>query len=437
MKHINLQTSLAVFRSHLSTTKGQRGVSAAIAMLSMVALFGAGSMAIDVSHQRNAGVELQNAADASALAGATALDGTEGGITDAVNRALATVNAFDFDSPITMARADIRFARSAADFESGAHYSETEAKISNREAGITYIRVKIPNHYIKTLFTHLLLNKNELGVTREATAGISFTGLIPPASDSPEGTLPVLANAGPGFNTLSDWVPLALLQDAVNQLPLNVKDNCGDPYKFTPGCTYRVHAGTNGLAPGDFQALAPIYDFGMGDAGSADLRTNLVRGVKYAIHPGDWITTQTGLTADAVKQGLDARFGNYLAELDASAAPPDVNVKEGITFAQYRAAVAGSADFVAPAEGTGVAFRRVIMLPIINNTEFNEGRDKVQLYDLAPFFLRTQVNDANSEIELEYLGGAWVSPHLKYDPSVAAASNGGRIRTLTKAVMYK
>jgi Flp pilus assembly protein TadG len=462
MKLFNLHTLKEAFRKRFAEQTGQRGVAMIVVMLGFVTLFGAGSMAIDLSRQRTAGVELQNAADAAAVAAATALDGTETGITDAVNRALAVVNTYDFGSTITINRNDVRFARTLDGFDTAENFNETEAKVGFREASMGYVRVKIPNHYVNTLFLNTVVGRSQMAVTREHIAGRSLTGLIPPALDAPVGTLPTLQNTGPGFNTLCDWVPLAVLQDPVNNAPLNIPtgQNSGctsgtNAYKFTPGCVYVIRAGSNGgtknsgdsgggndnntgmVSAGNFQCLAPIYPNGTADNGGSDLRINIARGVRMCIHPGDWIGTETGENSGTVKAGLNARFGDYSGGLSASTEPPDLNVMEGISFAEYRAAGPGSANFAAPQHGVGKPNRRVIMLPIINNNEFNNGRDQVRLYDMAPFFLRTKVGNGQGDITAEYIGSMYFNNTVKYDPSVPVPENGGRIRGLTRIVGYR
>jgi uncharacterized membrane protein len=159
----------------------ERGVATAVFVLGLASFLAAGVMTVDISHQITAGVELQNVADAAAMAGAAALDGTIGGITAATDRALATTttvgnnkaNAYDFDKAISLSRADVRFGVSAADLSNGGlGYSEADAKL--RADTIRFIKVKIPTHYAKGVFTKVLMGKQFLGVTRESIAAQSL-----------------------------------------------------------------------------------------------------------------------------------------------------------------------------------------------------------------------------------------------------------------------
>lgn len=426
---------------------GERGSVLPIVTLGAIAFLGAGALAIDISHQMVAGVELQNAADASARAGASALDGTQGGVKTAVDKALAMTNSYDWGSPITFARADVTFAANYSEFNgSGAGQSEATAK--THAGGIRFIKVKIPTHTVRGVFTKVTIGKTLLGVTRESVAMRTPNGVLPTSGDAPEGTPPVLSNDSV-INTVCNWVPLSALQDPANFIPLNKPPGspaCGNALKFTPGCRYVIRAGSNGndtgfVAGGNFQALAALNPDGSRmDTGGSDLRARIAGGIKFCIHPGDWIGTEPGQNSGTVKQGLNARFGDYSGGLSATTYPPDLNVKEGITYAQYRSAASGSTYFEAPDHGTGQSNRRVIIIPIINNNEFNAGRDKVRLYDLGAFFLSTKVdNGANADITAEYIGGGYDTVGAKYDPTFVPVmpDNGGRVRVISKVVTVK
>lgn len=206
-----------------------------------------------------------------------------------------------------------------------------------------------------------------------------------------------------------------------------------------------IRAGSNGngtgfVAGGNFQALAALNPDGSRmDTGGSDLRIRIAGGLKVCIHPGDWIGTEPGQNSGPVKQGLNARFGDYSGGLSATAYPPDRNVQEGITYAQYRSAASGSTYFQAPSSGTGQANRRVIIIPIINNNEFNAGRDKVRLYDLGAFFLSTKVGNGQGNITAEYIGGGYETVGAKNDPTFVPVmpDNGGRVRVISKTSTVK
>jgi hypothetical protein len=124
--------------------------------------------------------------------------------------------------------------------------------------------------------------------------------------------------------------------------------------------------------------------------------------------------------------------------LSSSLYPPDINVKEGITYDEYLTAMPGSNKFQAPSQGVGKARRRVIVIPIVNNNEFNAGRDKVRLYDLGAFFLRGKVgNGGNADVTAEYIGRGYVAPGATYTAGLTAPVNGARSRGLTLSAIVK
>lgn len=206
------------FESRLVRKAGrakERGSVLPIVTLGAIAFLGAGALAIDISHQMTAGVELQNAADASARAGASALDGTIGGIGAAVDRALAMTNSYDWGTSIAFTRADVSFAANYTEFNgSGTGQSETTAK--THAGGIRFIKVKIPLHTVRGIFTKVTVGKTMLGVTRSSIAMRTPNGVLPASADAPEGTPPVLSNDSV-INTVCNWVPLSALQDPAAQ----------------------------------------------------------------------------------------------------------------------------------------------------------------------------------------------------------------------------
>src|SRR5678815_3944667 len=74
--------------------RGSVLATSAIAMLSVLLAVGLG---IDISRMYLSKTELQNAADAAALAGVSGLNGGPTGISDAQNRATQVMNKYDFN----------------------------------------------------------------------------------------------------------------------------------------------------------------------------------------------------------------------------------------------------------------------------------------------------------------------------------------------------
>ena len=89
--------------------RAERGSILATSALGMLSLLLAVGLGVDISHLYLAKNELQNAADAAALAGASGLDFSPGGITAATDRAVAEMNKYEFDNDqVTFPRANIR-----------------------------------------------------------------------------------------------------------------------------------------------------------------------------------------------------------------------------------------------------------------------------------------------------------------------------------------
>src|SRR5258705_7888735 len=83
-------------------------VMSAIGMLSMLLAVGLG---VDISRFYLAKAELQNAADAAALAGASALNSKATGISDAVAHATQAMNKYDFNNTgVSLPDANVLFS---------------------------------------------------------------------------------------------------------------------------------------------------------------------------------------------------------------------------------------------------------------------------------------------------------------------------------------
>ena len=351
----------------------ERGSVSIISALGMVAFMLAAGLAIDVGHMYLTGTELQNAADAAAIAGASKLNGFAGGITEAVDVALITQNRFEFAKEIaTFARSDVRFGVNANDLFNGNGYDETTARgIADR---IRFIRVTIPNKAINVPFAQLALGTNTASLSRKAVAGFAA-----------------------GCETLCDSIaPLSLVQDPVTGAPLNPNPGCPNTTQFWPGCTYTVRLDSgNHISPGNYLILALT---GKGGSGVRELMAGVASG---CFKPGDEVLTKPGMTAGPVRQGWNTRFDDYSGGLSPTDFPPDLNVKEGITYAEYRSGQ--SAYFEAPSH-PGKKDRRVVIFPIVNANEYDTGRDAVHINKFAAFFLQNSIPNGNDgEIKAEFI----------------------------------
>ena len=88
--------------------KGERGSILATSALGMLSVLLAVGMGVDISRFYMAKAELQNAADASALAAVSGLNSTTKGITDATDRAVKAMNNYNFNQQgVTFPRSNV------------------------------------------------------------------------------------------------------------------------------------------------------------------------------------------------------------------------------------------------------------------------------------------------------------------------------------------
>lgn len=137
------------------------------------------------------------------------------------------------------------------------------------------------------------------------------------------------------------------------------------------------------------------------------------------------------MTAGPVKQGINTRFDDYQGGgTDPATAPPDTNIKANITYTQYMSQL--GANTVAPTH-TGIANRRVLLIPIINLSEYDQGRNEVCVSKIGAFFLKDPVPGGNGgDIRAEYVGSRITLGDGGFNPGGAPGNP-----QLTVAVLYK
>jgi Flp pilus assembly protein TadG len=373
--------------------RGERGSVLVVSAFGMLGFLLATGLCVDISHFYLVKTELQNAADAAALAGASALNSDDGGIEKAVDVAIAEMNKSEFNkNKITITRADVVFSRNL----NGTYVSETTAK--GDAANIRFVKVAIPPVGVSTSFSAPVLGSSR-NVAAEATAGMSVA-----------------------LNTFCDYIPVTAID--------------ADAVLFKPGNTYTIRRPPGGaVSPGNYQILA------IDGSGASDDRIGLGKGVRNCLGAGSVVQTKPGVSAGAVRQGLNTRFGDYGGGLDPAEYPPDENVKEDITYQDYlnqqqRIDDRLSPDaifFQPPSRGVGVRNRRVVLIPIIKESEFGNGRDLVKIDRFAAFFLQTPVGNGNGgDIKAEYIGLRTVLGRGGYDPTAGTPSP-----ELTIPVLYR
>jgi Flp pilus assembly protein TadG len=346
--------------------RNERGAVLATAALGMLALLLAVGLGVDISRFYLAKTELQNASDAAALAAVSALNSSSAGITEATDRAVATMNSYEFNkSGVVFPRSSVLFAVNL----DGPYMSEAAAK--SAPANIRFVQVTTPQAAIGVSFAAMIIG-NTKNMSATATAGMSVAP-----------------------NVFTNWIPLSVID---YDIPM------------TPGNVYTIRSGPqNSVSPGNYQILA------VAGSGSSDARIGIASGVNIPAGPGGVfaVDTKPGESSGPVRAGINSRFDEYSSQLDPVNYPPDTNIKEGITYAQYRDGTATEAP-----SHTGVPGRRIVLIPIVKQNEYNQGRDEVRFDRFGAFFLRTKAGKGNGgDIEAEYIGDRIVIGGGGYDPA--------------------
>lgn len=450
-----------------NSRRGERGSVLTYTVLSVLFLFMAIGLGVDLSHLYSVKTELQNAADAAALAGASALLlPHETNIATATDRAVDTLNKnkYNFNNEqfdAVMAKADQRALVEFAVNLEGPYFPEGSASTMNN---IRFVRVTTPTVPINVFFSIPILGLTRT-MTTSATAGLSVNS-----------------------NVFCNFVPIAVVEgafgggigwlDANGDGVKNYDDDCNPPddaetcdpnTQFCPGCKYKMVAGPGNwqdTSPGNYQAL---------DAGSGakDLKLAIAGGTTNCITSNDnaeFITeTEPGRMTGPISKGLNTRFdiyrnsdcppamncGNFgganvtiggVTKPVEEAFPPDPNIYAGAGPANPKKPPAGFAyagiwyneyltatqtppvNFKAP-NHTPTGHRREIFMPIINKSEFQPGKDDVKFTKVGKFFMNKFVDEGNNEIYVEYIGPAFGAGG--HDPS------GGNDAPVVVPVLYK
>ncbi|HKC64793.1 MAG TPA: Tad domain-containing protein [Pyrinomonadaceae bacterium] len=361
---------------------GERGSVLATATLGMLSLLLAVGLGVDISRLYLAKTELQNAADSAALAGASGLNGASSGITTAADRAVQTMNNFQFNKTgVTIPRANVLFAVNL----DGPYVSEADAQ--GVAKNIRFVQVSTSSSPISITFAGTILG-NSRNISATATAGLS----VP-------------------INIICNFIPLSVIDYDIAMMPGNI---------------YTIRAGTGGSpSPGNYQILA------VAGPGGSDVEFGIGSGVDACAEAGATyaVDTKTGITAGKVRTGINSRFDDYGgSQLDPVNYPPDTNVKENITYAQYRDGTATQAP-----THTGVPGRRLVIIPIVKLSEYDQGRNTVKFNRFGVFFLKNKVSNGNGgDLQAEYVSDIVIQGKGGYDPNGAPANN-----LLAIPVLYK
>ncbi len=191
---------------HAGSRNKERGSILAMSSVAMLAVLLAVGLGVDISRFYLSKTELQNAADAAALAGVSGLTGFAPGITEATNRAVAAMNNYNFNhTGVSFPRSNVEFA---VNLDGATYMSEGAADDAGTAANIRFVKVTTPESPVGVSFTAFVLG-NSRDMSATATAGKSVS-----------------------INVICPWLPAFIL------------DIPGDP--ITPGRTYTFR-----LEPGE------------------------------------------------------------------------------------------------------------------------------------------------------------------------------------------
>ena len=291
----------------------QRGAVAITFGLSIVVLLAMGGLVIDLGHLYIVKTELQNAADAAALAGAKDLNQAPDGITKAVAKAQAVSaqNQYNFSTSVLLDGSDSSAAIQFGPSPGGPWVSPGAA--SSSPQGLSFIRVQTGS---KTVPTYLMKVVNIANVSTFGTAVAGrFVNDVTPIGVCAVDPAVKTANytyAPPLGTGITELVEFGFRRGVTyNLFGLNPLGGPSDPYLINPVDTLASGCSTSHSSA---SFTAPFLCGGNSTVVSAG------SGLVY---------TNTGLSASAAAS-LNSRFDDYRnpSVCDPVLAPPDTNIKE-------------------------------------------------------------------------------------------------------------
>jgi Flp pilus assembly protein TadG len=371
--------------------RGERGSILTMAALSMVSLVLAAGMAIDISHFYTAKAELQNAADAAALAGASQMNSTAGGIKCAVTQATQALNKYDFKNTLTITSSNVTFAKNL----NGTYVDSATAIAAPTE--LRFIKVTLSPQPVNTTFSKLVLG-NTQNISASATAGFSvglsmnkfytaYTFIEPSTAPWVRGNVYTLdAKSGNDSSPTSYRVLSGPDAEFVVSGQIHAYGYIGSSYNI---------ANLNGTSPAGNLTAPSMCRY-------AQIGTN----TRFANSPADYAAIHPG--ANAVDE------------------PPDLITQENITYQEYTD-MQGNGVVQA---SEGMKNRRIMTVPMALNTSYNTSARTVVSERLAAFFIKKKVG-TDCTLQVEYIGAPMAVPVGTYTPGSSQMSE------LSIPVLYK
>ena len=356
-----------------------------LVVIGLAALIGVAGLALDTGHVLLNKSRLQSSLDAAALAAAKVLD-----------QSASTANATTAANSV--------FALNLA------QYPELQSAVGS---GLT-----MTTQYSATLIP-FAAGTTPARFVRASVVG--FTTRMSLASVLGIASVNVTGNAVAG--------PSPSLSEACNIVPILM---CGNPAAAAPLFGYSVGQvvalnrvpGSNPpgpeLGPGNYNLLS------LGGPGGSVLRTNFAGDYSACATINNTVTTEPGVAAGPVTQGINTRFNQYQGPVSPAAYPPDVinsaahqtsltldnsgNVIQGaitnptaaqLTFnwANYNALQPSGPYDTAPLPGGTAAFRRrEVTAPIGDCSSAINGRGSVNVLGFACLFMLQQVVNGGKHV---------------------------------------
>ena len=316
----------------------QRGAVVIMFGLLIFVLFGFMALAIDLGRTYVVRTELQNAADAAALAGAKQLNQTAAGVCcgsdSAVSRAIAIAaqNSFKFSTPVTITSADISVGSCPDD---ACMVPASSVTIDAIAAGKSFLKIYIPSGLLATFFAVVPTTDAGTGTPNTSTYGRAVAGRFI-NNVSPLGVCAIKNAAGksrpkgealPITNELAqfgfrrgvsynifDVNPLGGSSNPYLLNPIDVPPNCNPSSASVPNTAPFVCSGSSAIL-------------------------TITPGIVYG---------NTGMDAGQIEAALNSRFNDYRSPSVCipAVAPPDINIRNYACTGSTCASPA--ADWMAP-----------------------------------------------------------------------------------------
>jgi Flp pilus assembly protein TadG len=383
MKRLESKTAVA-------DGKGERGATMVISAIAMLAMILAAGLAVDISHFYTAKAELQTAADAAALAGASQLNSTTGGIKNAVTEATRALNNYDFKKPVPVTAASVTFAKNV----NGPYIDSAAAQAA--PSGVRFVKVELPPAPVGVTFSQAAIG-NSANMTAKAVAGLSV-GLT--------------MNKFYTAFTFVETVAVPLVRGTTYTLaPKGWNDSSPN--------SYRVLTLEGGGAPSQFVLAGTIHAYGYSQGGYTVAQLN-------ATSPAGNLTAPSMCRSAQI--GVNTRFADYTVHpsVNPKDEPPDFITQENITYKQYTD-MQGNGTVQ---RTDGAKNRRVITLPIVQQPKYNTSTRNVTADRLGAFFIKNKVT-SSCNLVVEYIGEPMAVPVGTYTPGSPQS------RELSIPVLYK